>query len=78
MLGQEVDDPVADRIVAQLLLLAPEDPGRDITLSVSSPGGSVTAGLAVDDTMNAIEPDAFTVATVATGLAAPPRRPRTA
>ena len=67
VLGQEVDDPVANRIVAQLLLLAAEDPTRDITLYVNSPGGSVTAGLAIYDTMNAIEPD---VSTVATGLAA--------
>lgn len=67
VLGQEVDDPVANRIVAQLLLLAAEDPSRDITLYVNSPGGSVTAGLAIYDTMNAIEPD---VSTVATGLAA--------
>jgi ATP-dependent Clp protease protease subunit len=67
VLGQEVDDAVANRIVAQLLLLAAEDPARDITLYVNSPGGSVTAGLAVYDTMHAIEPD---VSTVATGLAA--------
>ena len=67
VLGQEVDDPVANRIVAQLLLLAAEDPTRDITLYVNSPGGSVTAGLAIYDTMTAIEPD---VSTVATGLAA--------
>ena len=67
VLGQEVDDPVANRIVAQLLLLAAEDPTRDITLYINSPGGSVSAGLAIYDTMAAIAPD---VATVATGLAA--------
>ena len=67
VLGSEIDDALANRVVAQLLLLAAEDPGRDITLYVNSPGGSVTAGMAVFDTMNAIEPD---VATVATGLAA--------
>jgi ATP-dependent Clp protease, protease subunit len=67
VLGQEVDDAVANRIVAQLLLLAAEDPTRDITLYVNSPGGSVSAGLAIYDTMTTIEPD---VSTVATGLAA--------
>ncbi|MFC4942687.1 ATP-dependent Clp protease proteolytic subunit [Pseudonocardia sp. GCM10023141] len=67
VLGQEVDDPVANRIVAQLLLLAAEDPAADITLYINSPGGSVTAGLAIYDTMAAIEPD---ISTVATGLAA--------
>jgi ATP-dependent Clp protease, protease subunit len=67
VLGQEVDDAVANRIVAQLLLLAAEDPARDITLYINSPGGSVSAGLAIYDTMTMIEPD---VSTVATGLAA--------
>lgn len=67
VIGAEVDDPLANRVVAQLLLLAADDPTRDITLYVHSPGGSVTAGMAVFDTMNAIEPD---VATVASGLAA--------
>ncbi len=67
VLGQEVDDPVANRIIAQLLLLAAEDPGSDITLYINSPGGSVSAGLAIYDTMTAIAPD---VATIATGLAA--------
>jgi ATP-dependent Clp protease protease subunit len=67
VLGQEVDDAVANRIVAQLLLLAAEDPTRDITLYINSPGGSVSAGLAIYDTMIMIEPD---VSTVATGLAA--------
>ncbi|MEJ3653879.1 ATP-dependent Clp protease proteolytic subunit [Actinomycetes bacterium KLBMP 9759] len=67
VLGQEVDDPVANLIVGQLLLLAAEDPAADITLYVNSPGGSVTAGMAIYDTMQAIEPD---VSTVATGMAA--------
>jgi ATP-dependent Clp protease, protease subunit len=67
VLGQEVDDPVANRVVAQLLLLAAEDSRADITLYVNSPGGSVSAGLAIYDAMAAIAPD---VATVATGLAA--------
>lgn len=66
-LGQEVDDPIANRLCAQLLLLAEEDPRRDILLLVNSPGGSVSAGLAIFDTMRAIAPD---VATVAMGLAA--------
>lgn len=67
VLGQEVDDGVANRIIAQLLLLAAEDSKHDITLYINSPGGSVSAGLAIYDTMAAIAPD---VATVATGLAA--------
>ena len=67
VLGQEVDDGIANRIIAQLLLLAAEDPGADITLYINSPGGSVSAGLAIYDTMQAVAPD---VATIATGLAA--------
>jgi ATP-dependent Clp protease, protease subunit len=67
VLGQEVDDAVANRIIAQLLLLAAEDPVTDVTLYINSPGGSLSAGLAIYDTMTAIAPD---VATVATGLAA--------
>lgn len=66
-LGSEVDDAVANRITAQLLLLAAEDPERDITFYVNSPGGSVTAGMAVYDTMRLIGPD---VATWAVGFAA--------
>jgi ATP-dependent Clp protease, protease subunit len=67
VLGQEVDDAVATKIVAQLLLLAAEDSAQDITLYINSPGGSVTAGMAIYDTMHAIDPD---VSTVATGMAA--------
>jgi ATP-dependent Clp protease protease subunit len=67
VLGQEVDDAVATKIVAQLLLLAGEDQNADITLYINSPGGSVFAGMAIYDTMHTIEPD---VATVATGMAA--------
>jgi ATP-dependent Clp protease, protease subunit len=67
VLAGEVDDPLANRIVAQLLLLAAEDPTADITLYINSPGGSVTAGMAIYDTMHAIEPD---VSTVASGMAA--------
>ena len=66
VLGQEVDDAVATKIVAQLLLLAGEDQNADITLYINSPGGSVFAGMAIYDTMHTIEPD---VATVATGMA---------
>ena len=66
-LGQPVDDPIANQISAQLLLLAAEDPKRDVHLYINSPGGSVTAGMAIYDTMQLIEPD---VATFAMGLAA--------
>jgi ATP-dependent Clp protease protease subunit len=67
VLGQEVDDPVANRICAQLLLLSAEDPRHDISLYINSPGGSVSAGLAIMDTMRLIPND---VSTLATGLAA--------
>jgi len=66
-LGSQVDDDIANRICAQLLLLAAEDPSRDINLYINSPGGSVTAGMAIFDTMELIECD---VATWAMGLAA--------
>ena len=67
VLGSEVNDEIANRITAQLLLLAAEDPDKDITLYINSPGGSVTAGMAIYDTMQLIEPD---VSTYAMGLAA--------
>jgi ATP-dependent Clp protease, protease subunit len=67
VLGQEVDDPIANRICAALLLLSAEDPHRDISLYVNSPGGSVSAGLAIYDTMRMIPND---VSTLAMGLAA--------
>jgi ATP-dependent Clp protease protease subunit len=67
VLGSQVDDEVANRISAQLLLLAAEDPERDVHLYINSPGGSVTAGMAIFDTMELVEPD---VATFAMGLAA--------
>jgi ATP-dependent Clp protease protease subunit len=67
VLGQEVDDAVANRICAQLLLLSAEDPRRDISLYINSPGGSVSAGLAIMDTMRLIPND---VGTLAMGLAA--------
>ncbi|MGH3757320.1 ATP-dependent Clp protease proteolytic subunit [Actinophytocola sp.] len=66
-LGSEVDDDIANRITAQLLLLAAEDQEKEITFYINSPGGSVTAGLAIYDTMQLIEPD---VATWAMGMAA--------
>ena len=66
-LGSAVDDDVANRITAQLLLLAAEDSKRDITFYINSPGGSVTAGMAIYDTMQLIEPD---VSTWAVGFAA--------
>jgi ATP-dependent Clp protease, protease subunit len=65
-LGSEVNDAVANRICAQLLLLAAEDPERDINLWINSPGGSVYAGMAIYDTMQFIDND---VSTVAMGLA---------
>jgi ATP-dependent Clp protease protease subunit len=67
VLGSQVDDDLANRITAQLLLLAAEDPESDIKLYINSPGGSVTAGMAIYDTMQFIEPD---VATYAMGMAA--------
>ena len=66
-LGSEVRDDNANAICAQLLLLAAEDPEKDIWLYINSPGGSVTAGMAIFDTMQFVTPD---VATVAMGLAA--------
>ncbi len=67
MLGQEVDDAIANRLCAELLLLSAEDPQRDIALYINSPGGSVSAGLAIYDTMRLIPND---VSTLAMGLAA--------
>jgi ATP-dependent Clp protease protease subunit len=66
-LGSDVRDDNANAICAQLLLLAAEDPDKDIWLYINSPGGSVTAGMAIFDTMQFVQPD---VATVAMGLAA--------
>jgi ATP-dependent Clp protease, protease subunit len=66
-LGQPVDDTIANQICAQLLLLAAEDATRDVHLYINSPGGSVTAGMAIYDTMQYVDCD---VATYATGLAA--------
>jgi ATP-dependent Clp protease, protease subunit len=65
--GTEVDDDLANVVCAQLLHLAGEDPEQDVWLYINSPGGSVTAGMAIYDTMQFIEPD---VATVCMGLGA--------
>jgi len=66
-LGSGVDDHVANLIIAQLLFLESQDKTKDIKLYINSPGGSVTAGLAILDTMNYIKPD---VATICVGMAA--------
>ena len=66
VLGAEVDDRIANRLCAQLLLLSAEDPRGDISLYINSPGGSVSAGLAIYDTMRLIPND---VSTLAMGLA---------
>lgn len=66
-LGGGVDDDMANLIIAQLLFLESEDPKKDISLYVNSPGGSVTAGLAILDTMNHVKPH---VSTVCVGMAA--------
>ena len=66
-LGTEVNDQVSDALVAQMLFLEAEDPEKDIQLYINSPGGSVTAGLAIYDTMQQVNPD---VVTICYGLAA--------
>jgi ATP-dependent Clp protease protease subunit len=66
-LGTQVDDTIADSIVAQLLFLESEDPEKDIQLYINSPGGSVTAGMAIYDTMQQVNCD---VVTICFGLAA--------
>ncbi len=66
-LGGGIDDDVANIVIAQLLFLQNEDPKKDISLYINSPGGSVTAGLAILDTMNHIKPD---VSTICIGIAA--------
>ena len=66
-LGSPIDDNVSNSIVAQLLFLAAEDPDKDISLYINSPGGSITAGMAIYDTMQYIKPD---VSTICIGLAA--------
>src|SRR5579864_8668533 len=59
-LGTPIDDNVANLVIAQMLFLAAEDPERDISLYLNSPGGSITAGLAILDTMRLVEPDIVT------------------
>lgn len=66
-LGEEVNDTTASLIVAQLLFLEGEDPDKDIYLYINSPGGSITAGMAIYDTMQYIKPD---VSTICVGMAA--------
>src|SRR3954447_7251053 len=60
-LGQQIDDTIANLVVAQLLHLESQDPDKDISLYINSPGGSVTAGLAMYDTMNFIKPQVQTI-----------------
>lgn len=67
LLGSAIDDNVSNSIVAQLLFLEAEDPDKDISLYINSPGGSITAGMAIYDTMNFIKPD---VSTICIGMAA--------
>ncbi|MDR5583939.1 ATP-dependent Clp endopeptidase proteolytic subunit ClpP [Paenibacillus larvae] len=66
-LGTQVNDAVANSIIAQLLFLAAQDPDKDISLYINSPGGSITAGMAIYDTMQYIKPD---VSTICVGMAA--------
>ncbi|MFS0783601.1 ATP-dependent Clp endopeptidase proteolytic subunit ClpP [Bacillus sp. 1P06AnD] len=67
MLGSQIDDNVANSIVAQLLFLEAENPDKDITIYINSPGGSITAGMAIYDTMQYIKPK---VSTICIGMAA--------
>lgn len=67
MLGSGIDDNVANSIVAQLLFLEAEDPDKDISIYINSPGGSITAGMAIYDTMQFIRPD---IQTICIGMAA--------
>ena len=66
-LGTQVDDAIADSLIAQMLFLESEDPEKDIQLYINSPGGSVTAGMGIYDTMQQVKPD---VVTICYGLAA--------
>lgn len=59
-IGTPIDDQVANLVIAQMLFLASEDPEKDISLYINSPGGSITSGLAILDTMNLVEPDIVT------------------
>jgi len=60
-LGTPIDDQVANLVIAQLLFLEAEDPERDISIYINSPGGSITAGLAILDTMSFVRPDIITI-----------------
>lgn len=66
-LGSAIDDMVANSIIAQMLFLAAEDPDKDISLYINSPGGSISSGMAIFDTMQFIKPD---VSTICVGIAA--------
>ena len=66
-LGEAIDERIASLVVAQLLFLEAEDPDKDINIYINSPGGSVTAGMAIYDTMNYIKPE---VSTICVGMAA--------
>lgn len=66
-IGEQIDEHIASLVVAQLLFLEAEDPEKDISIYINSPGGSVTAGMAIYDTMQYIKPD---VSTICIGLAA--------
>lgn len=67
MIGEEINDNMANSVIAQLLFLAADNPEKDISLYINSPGGSTTAGFAIFDTMQYIQPD---VRTICTGMAA--------
>lgn len=67
MIGEEINDAVANNVVAQLLFLAADQPEKDISIYINSPGGSTSAGFAIYDTMQYIKPD---VRTICTGMAA--------
>ena len=67
ILGEQIDENVASVVVAQLLFLEAEDPNKDISMYINSPGGSVTAGMAIYDTMQYVKPD---VSTICVGMAA--------
>ena len=66
-LGSPIDDQVSNMIIAQFLYLAREDPDRDIQMYINSPGGSISAGLAIHDTMRLVQPD---ISTIAVGMTA--------
>ena len=66
-IGSAIDDDVANLVIAQLLFLSAQDPEKDIHLYINSPGGSVTAGMGIFDTMQFIKPD---VSTICVGMAA--------